>query len=54
MMDRIRRIYQECLGHSPGEYALLAALMAAGLTTAVLTYLGANLGAVIIVARWGG
>lgn len=48
--ERIRRLRQDCVGHSPSEYALLAALLGAGLATAAITFLSANQGAAILTA----
>lgn len=48
--ERLSQLRRDCAGHSAGEYTLLAALMAAGLATAVITFLGVNHGALMVTA----
>ncbi|MBI4799167.1 MAG: hypothetical protein HY794_10620 [Desulfarculus sp.] len=48
--ERLSQLRRDCAGHSAGEYTLLAALLGAGLATAVITFLSANQGAAILTA----
>ncbi|MBI5524191.1 MAG: hypothetical protein HY910_16320 [Desulfarculus sp.] len=50
IMERLSQLRRDCAGHSPGEYTLLAVLMAAGLATAAIIFLSVNHGALMVTA----